>query len=211
MDESEKKLDKKEHKPAEEKKEEKNKSKFMKVWDFLWNSNSIWAWILDLVIIFLVVKFIIFPVFGLALGTSLPFVIIESGSMEHQGSFDQWFAVHGQWYIDNNISRDTLTSWKWQDGLDKGDIIIVQGLKDFNYERGDVIIFKTSYQNTPIIHRVIDKQNNNGSTVFVTKGDHNDGQLPYEYDVREEQIVGRAVGRIPKLGWIKLFFVNLFR
>jgi len=181
------------------------------LWHFLWNSNSILSWIVDIILMFLIVKFIIFPLMSLALATSLPFVIIESGSMEHQGDFDQWFSLHGSWYLEHNITEPEIVAWKWSDGLDKGDIIIVKGLKNYNYSMGDVIIFKVENQNTPIIHRIIEIKEENNTIMFSTKGDHNDGQLPYEHDIQKEQIIGKAIMRIPKLGWVKLFFVDLFR
>jgi len=88
-------------------KKENVKSVGRKIWNFLLDSNSIWIWLVDLVLIFLIVKFIVFPLFGLFLGASLPFVIIESNSMEHEGSFDSWFELHGSWYLDNldNITK----------------------------------------------------------------------------------------------------------
>ncbi|MCL6500528.1 MAG: signal peptidase I [Candidatus Pacearchaeota archaeon] len=182
-----------------------------KIWDFLWNSNSIWSWIVDLILIFLIVKFILFPFFGLILCTPLPFVIIESNSMTHEGTFDSWFSLHGQWYLNNEISKAQVREWPWNDGLDKGDIIVVQGLKDYSYKEGDVVIFKIPGQSTPIIHRIVKKYNKNNQTLFSTKGDHNDDQWPYEMEVKEEQILGKAAVRIRWLGWLKLFFVEIFR
>lgn len=187
------------------KKEEK--STFKKIWAFLWDSNSVWSWIIDFILIFLLVKFVVFPLFSLMLASSLPFVIIESGSMEHQGNFDSWFSLHGQWYLDNNISKETISSWKWNGGLDKGDIMIIQGNHQNTYEKGDVIVFNVPGQGTPTIHRII----NMAEEYYVTKGDHNDGQLPYEHKVMKNQVVGKAIFRIPKLGWFKLFLYELFK
>jgi len=195
----------------ETKREEKQESKniFKKIWDFLWNSNSIWSWIIDIVLVFLLVKFVIFPLCALALATPLPFVIIESQSMEHEGALESWFALHGTWYTERNITLDEIEQWPWNGGLYKGDIIIVKGAKD--YSKGDVIIFKVSQQNTPIIHRIIDVNTSGTEIIFSTKGDHNDGQLPYEPEVHKEQILGKALAQIPRIGWVKLFFVELFK
>lgn len=187
------------------------KNTLKRIWDFLWNSNSIWSWMVDLILIFLIVKFIIFPFFGLILYTPLPFVIIESNSMHHEGNFDLWFSLHGQWYLDNNITKTQVKSWPWNNGLDKGDIIIVRGIKDYNYKEGDVIIFKIPSHNTPIIHRIVKIDNRDKEIVFSTKGDHNDDQWPYELEITKGQILGKAAVRIRWLGWIKLFFFELFR
>jgi len=140
-------------------------------------------------------------------------VIIESKSMEHEGNLDSWFALHGAWYLEHNITKQEIKDyWPWKNGLDKGDVIIIRGLKKGDYKKGDVIVFKIPSQKTPIIHRIVSVNNaNEGETIFSTKGDHNDGQLPYEQEIHKEQIVGKAIAQIPKIGWVKLFFVELFR
>jgi len=189
----------------------KNKNIFKKIWKFLWKSDSVWSWIVDLILIFLIVKFILFPLFSLILSTSLPFVIIESGSMEHQGSFDSWFSLHGSWYLDKNITKETIYDWPWCNGLDKGDIIVVKGLKEYDYNIGDVIIFKVEAQKTPIIHRIVDITVKENEKSFSTKGDNNNGQWGYEQEIQKEQVMGKSVARIPKIGWVKLFFVDIFR
>ena len=192
-------------------KKDKKENFLQKVWYFLWDSNSIWSWIIDIILMFLLVKFVIFPGMGLILATPLPFVIIESTSMEHEGSLDSWFSLHGAWYLENNITKADTEKWPWSSGLYKGDIIVVQGLKDYSYKEGDVIIFHIHQQTTPIIHRIIKIETLEQGTIYSTKGDHNDGQLPYELEIQEEQILGKAVVQIPKVGWVKLFFVELLR
>lgn len=182
-----------------------------KIWHFLTESNSVWSWIIDILLVFLLVKFILLPGFGLLMGTSVPLVIVESGSMEHQGSFDSWFSWAGEWYLDNNISKETIYSWKFNNGMDKGDVIAVQGLRDEGYNVGDVIVFQVPGQGTPIIHRIISIETDEGVRIYATKGDHNNGQLTYERRIYDSQILGKAILRIPKIGWAKLFLVDLFR
>jgi signal peptidase I len=186
---------------------EKNKNTFQKIKYFLLEDNSILSWIVSFLLIFLIAKFIFMPLMGLILSTELPFVIIESGSMEHEGVFDSWYSLHGEWYIEKNISKEEISSWDWNSGLYKGDVIIIKGDKENFYQIGDVIVFKVMEGATPIIHRIINKTDE----YYSTKGDHNDGQLSYEYRIYPDQIVGKAIVRIPKLGWPKLFLFNLFR
>jgi len=64
---------------------------------------------------------------------------------------------------------------------------------------GDIIIFDSSFQ-YPLIHRVVNKE------PYGTKGDNNVGQLSAEKEIVNEQILGKAVVRIPLLGWFKLIF-----
>ena len=213
-------------------KRKRKKSVWKKIWDFLWKSDSIWSWLADLVLIFLIVKFILFPVFSLALSTSLPFVIIESGSLEHRIidyntkspnicglvfektetlDLDRYWQLCGDWYGDRDITKKEFENWSYPNGLNKGDIIVVHGLKNYDYIEGDIIIFKVAEQTTPIIHRIIDVKVQDDEKIFSTKGDHNSGQLPYEHEIKEEQLIGKAIIRIPKIGWVKLVFVEAFR
>jgi hypothetical protein len=55
----------------------------MKFWDWLWNSKSIWSWVVLFVIAYFVIQFVFFPVLGMIFSSKLPAVIVESGSMEH--------------------------------------------------------------------------------------------------------------------------------
>ena len=102
-----------------------------------------------------------------------------------------------------------------KNGFKKGDIIIVWGR--FTPKLGDIIIFKpgaSSIAPRPIIHRIIDI---NEDGTFQTKGDHNKEQLTtsnnfYKTDettITKEQIIGKAVIKIPYLGWIKIWFTDL--
>jgi signal peptidase I len=191
------------------------KYKLKKLWDFLWKSNSIWSWIIDLILIFIIVKFIFFPVMGLILATPLPFVIVESNSMHHDGNFDEWYSEFGLWYENNEITKEEILKWPYDNGLDKGDIIVVLGKNPSEYEVGDIIIFKTEVQTIPIIHRLVDIEQDENEFLFSTKGDNNQAQLIYfgfnvEKDINQENIFGKAAFRIPYLGWAKLFFVELF-
>jgi len=195
-------IQRKEVKIREVKKREKITLK--RIWDFLWKSDSPWSWILDFILAFVIVRFVFFPFLGLVLSTSLPLVVIESGSMEHKGDFEAWWQDHGEWYVENNLTKENFLEWSFKNGLDKGDIVAVKGME--NYQPGDIIIFKTSFQRTPIIHRII-----YADSIFQTKGDNNPSQSMYEKEIQSDQIIGKAIFRIPKLGWIKLIFVELFR
>ena len=176
-------------------------------WNFLWKSDSAWSWIADFILAFVLVRFVFFPLLSLLLSTSLPLVVVESGSMEHNGDpFGLWWSQRGQFYIDRGISEEQFKNYPFPNGFDKGDIIISMGSK--NYERGDVIIFQSTAQKTPIIHRVVQQ---NDDLTFATKGDNNPNQLEQEKRIPKDAIISKAVFRIPKIGWLKLFFVELIR
>jgi len=57
-----------------------------KTWNFFWNDDSIWSWLANIVVAFLVIRFIVYPVLGLLLGTSYPIVAVISESMDHGGT-----------------------------------------------------------------------------------------------------------------------------
>ena len=61
------------------------------VWKFIWEDDSIWSWMLNIILAFVLIKFIVYPGLGLLLGTSYPVVAVVSESMEHNEPFDEWW------------------------------------------------------------------------------------------------------------------------
>jgi signal peptidase I len=61
--------------------------------------------------------------------------------------------------------------------LHKGDIIIIQAVNpadlNANYPNSDIIFYKNPNGVTPIVHRIVEKQEINGTLYFKTKGDGN--------------------------------------
>ncbi|MEK6898626.1 MAG: hypothetical protein AABW79_00840 [Nanoarchaeota archaeon] len=177
------------------------KSSVKKGWVFL--KEDTWqSWLVSLVLVFLFIKFVFFPVLTLISGAPLPLVVVESCSMYHEYGFDKWWEQNGVLYEQYEIDKQTFESFSFLNGLNKGDIVFVWGVDDI--ELGDVIIFNSNYK-YPLIHRVVELDN------IGTKGDHNPGQLSAETDINEEQVLGRAVGRVPALGWVKLIFFEGFK
>ena len=64
------------------------KRTWKKIWYFIWEDNSIWSWIVNIILAFVLIKFIVYPGLGLILSTSHPVVAVVSESMEHNGNFD---------------------------------------------------------------------------------------------------------------------------
>jgi len=190
-----------------------------KFWNFVWNGNSIWSWIVSILLIFVIVKFIFFPILSLTFATSLPLVVVESSSMHHPGSFvgnvigtqnvfNIWWENSKDWYIKNNINKEEAEKWSLRTGLEKGDIVIISGWKPS--KNGDIIVFDGNAKH-PIIHRVINVSQLQGKTIYSTKGDNNPSQLATEKQISEDQIIGKAVFVIPKIGYLKLFFVEILK
>lgn len=87
----------------------------------------------------------------------------------------------------------------------RGDMIIVYGDRDIKI--GDIVVFDISDMSYPIIHRVYSVSD--GSV--LTKGDHNSSPGPPAPDgkVSLNNVHGKAILKIPLLGWVKILFVSL--
>jgi signal peptidase I len=107
-----------------------------------------------------------------------------------------------------------------------GDLIIVQGVNpadlSADYPNSDIIVFhKPNDSEDLIVHRIVSKEERNGTLYFYTKGDGNGvNKWPStpsssDYDpwndgqgVPENLVVGKVVMRIPWLGHVVLFMRN---
>lgn len=195
--------------------DKKVKKRLKEFWDFLWHEDTLASWVVSLILIFIIVKFIFFPILSLIMNASMPLVVVESTSMHHPGllgnslgieSFKNWWVQNGEWYRDRDITREEAKEWPLNSGLEMGDIVAVTGHGDL--EIGDIIIFKANKKH-PVIHRIV-KISNNSQIYYQTKGDNNPGQLSVEKRISKDQIIGQAIFRIPKAGWVKLGLVKIF-
>ncbi len=174
------------------------KESIKQFWAFL--KKDTWqSWLVSLILIIVIIKFVFFPLLSLITSSSLPLVVIESCSMYHSSDFNEWWQGNKEWYESKDITISNFEEFSFKNGLNKGDIIFVIGKE--KYKQGEIIIFnsETKY---PIIHRIISTSN------LSTKGDNNPLQLDLEKDIQEELVIGKAVGKIPYLGWVKLIFFN---
>lgn len=172
----------------------------------LWK-NDYFKLVMILAVILMVVAGSFFGL-QLALNTSSPMLVVDSGSM----------CIPYHIYCDG-------WSHPFNRTLHEGDIIILQGVdaKDLNtnYPYSDIIVYRSPADPsaTPIVHRIVSSEEVNGTLYFQTKGDGNDTPWPAvpsvdEYDshalwhtdkpIPEDLVVGRVVMRIPWFGWITL-------
>jgi signal peptidase I len=217
-----------------------------KAWNWIWHSDSFLSWIVALIVIFIIVKFIFFPVLSLITGSSLPLAGVESSSMDHRSlkicterdykgncvkqseqyficgkaypkkqyfDLDSYWQACGKWYEEGNLTKNQFEDFPLKNGFRKGDIIIIWGR--FTPKVGDIIIFQPNEESTaprPIIHRIVKIENR----IIQTKGDHNQEQLTSltsednidETRITQDQIIGKAVFKIPYLGWLKIILVE---
>jgi signal peptidase I len=128
--------------------------------------------------------------------------------MEHDSSFDDWWDDQRGFYLAYNITADEFKDYSFRNGFNTGDIMVLRGAPSEKVGVGDVIVFRTG-QPDPVIHRVIRVYTDNGQTLFQTKGDHNVASRSDEKRISERQVIGKALFRVPLLGWIKIGFVKI--
>jgi len=181
-----------------------------KTWHFIWYDDSLLSWIINIILAFVLIKFVFYPAIGLILGTHYPIVAVVSNSMEHEQGFNEWWDYNKNFYENIGINKEKFSSYKFKNGFNKGDIMLLKGKKAKDIQIGDVIVFNVDGRE-PIIHRVIKKWEENNKYYFQTKGDHNPRSIWFEEKINEDQILGIAFFRIPLLGWIKIGFVELIK
>ena len=147
-----------------------------KFWHFIWEEDSLLSWIVNVILAFVIIKFIVYPGLGFLLSTTHPVVAVVSESMEHNGNFNVWWGDSGKWYISNNIKKDDFGNFPLVSGFNKGDIMALKGKNPENIKIGDVIVF-WSERKDPIIHRVVKKWQENGIYYLQTKGDNNPNSI----------------------------------
>lgn len=192
-----------------------SKSALRKIWHFIWEDDSFWSWIVNVILAFVLIKYVVYPVLGVTLATTHPVVAVVSESMEHDSNFNKWWNNAGTWYVPNGIQKEDFEKFPLKNGFNKGDIMVLRGLKPEKVEVGDVIVFWGTKRD-PIIHRVVKTWQESGKFHYQTKGDNyktNPTSIRNptldETNISEEQVIGHAVVRIPLLGYIKIGFVEL--
>ena len=218
-------------KQQENKKNSENESQnnlktiLKRFWQFFWYEDSIASWLLNIIVAFVVIKFLVYPGLGLLLGTPFPIVAVVSESMEHapengvlcgqqfgefQESFDNYWKVCGGWYEERKISKEKFQSFPFTNGFNKGDVIILWRANS-NVRIGDILVFQGD-RPQPIIHRVVLMKEENGEWFYQTKGDHNHESINSgigEMHIGQERVYGKGIFRIPYLGWVKIIFVEI--
>jgi signal peptidase I len=213
-----------------------------KFWKFFWHDDSFASWVANIIVAFIVIRYLLYPVLGVVLGTSFPIVAVVSESMEHgispdclqqqngmcleysktefklcgqrftefYDSYENYWRICGSWYENNDISREQFAKFPFQNGFDKGDVVILW--RATNVEVGDILVYQAS-TTQPIIHRVVKVWEEDGKTFYQTKGDHNSRSLSSlnEEKVSEERVFGKGIIRIPYFGWVKILFVDIVR
>lgn len=193
-----------------------------RVWHFLWHEDSLWSWLANIIVAFLLIRYLVYPLLGIILGTSYPIVAVVSESMEHdlyngnlcgqnpadfRESFDNYWLYCGRWYEEKGITKEQFRQFPFRNGFDKGDVIILWRAGPNNLEAGDILVFEGD-RPQPIIHRIVKVKIEENEHFYQTKGDHNRESSPNEESIEEGRVYGKGVLRVPYLGWLKILFVE---
>lgn len=96
---------------------------------------------------------------------------------------------------------DVVVSGSMEPVFYRGDIVLVEkadflGIHEFNADDvkvGDVVVYDAVWFDQPVIHRIIDIKNINGTTMYMIKGDNNDSPDPYYVQASQiREKIGRA-------------------
>lgn len=194
-------------------------------WKFFWHSDSFWSWLVNIIVAFFVIRYLFYPFIGMVLGTGFPIVAVVSESMEHglhngmicgnqfrdfKESFDNYWDSCGSWYENRGITKKQFQNFKFRNGFNKGDVIILWRSNPQNTEVGDILIFQND-KPQPIIHRVVKITKEDDQRYYTTKGDHNSNTINGSFGetkINESRVYGKGILRIPYLGWLKILFVE---
>ncbi len=202
-----------------------------KIWHFIWYEDSLASWAVNIVLAFVIIKFMVYPFLSLIFGTSLPVVAVISCSMDHgfvdcganvpdnlcgtvgSGSTtpDEYWQACGDYYEAKGISQEAFFEFPLHNGFDKGDVIVLRGVEPEDVVVGDVLVFAAG-RSHPIIHRVITVDDNDEGIFYETKGDHNPTQIVDsgldETNISSTAVIGKGFFRIPYVGYVKIWAVD---
>ena len=91
--------------------------------------------------------------------------------------------------------------------MDVGDVVIIAKVPANVIKPGDIIQFRRPEKVT-MMHRLVEIQETEGAKSFITKGDANDE--PDIDPVIAENVVGKAVFNISKIGWVAIVVKSFF-
>lgn len=91
------------------------------------------------------------------------------------------------------------------------DAVLIKRISEENIKVNDVVTYRSTdpaFYGILVTHRVINIEESNGEKTYITKGDHNEtiDRTPVKFN----QIQGKVIMRIPKIGYIKYFLIEYY-
>ncbi|MGB9792263.1 MAG: signal peptidase I [Thermacetogeniaceae bacterium] len=100
-----------------------------------------------------------------------------------------------------------IYSGSMRPAFEVGDIVIVAKRNPKLLRVGDVISYRSKGSPVPTVHRIVAIRNESGREVFITRGDANTRDDP---PVPEENVTGKVILVVPRLGWASIAVRELF-
>jgi len=106
-----------------------------------------------------------------------------------------------------------ISSQSMQPVLNYGDLVLVRREPAECVAVGDIIAFNVpspydKMAQSPTVHKVVEKLNENGITYFKTKGDNNLSED--QWSVPAENVIGKYTGKVPYIGFVVVFLKSPF-
>jgi len=106
-----------------------------------------------------------------------------------------------------------VLSGSMEPAFHRGDILFLNNRRP-NVDVGDIVVFKITGRDIPIVHRVLrvhthQLPNGTSTSDFLTKGDNNpvDDRNLYAVDqlwLNRQEILGTAIGALPHIGYVTI-------
>ena len=107
------------------------------------------------------------------------------------------------------VQPTVIYSGSMRPAMDVGDVAILSEVPINEIQEGDIIQYRIANSTIPVVHRVYDITGEDDTKVFITKGDANNA--PDSDPILAEQVMGKTVFTIPKLGWIPIYIKEFIR
>jgi len=116
-----------------------------------------------------------------------------------------FFSVSANTGLLGNYKSLVVQSGSMENTIMTGDIILIK--PQLQYNKNDVVTFKEADERI-VTHRIVAVNNEGDNTIFITKGDAN---RSIDNDtITEDQILGKVVFVVPKIGFMVAFAKSLF-
>jgi signal peptidase len=105
------------------------------------------------------------------------------------------------------VQPTVIYSGSMRPALDVGDVVIISEVPIDDIQEGDIIQYRVANTTIPVVHRVYGISGEGDAKVFITKGDDNDN--PDTDPILAENVMGKVVFNLPKIGWIPIAIKSL--
>lgn len=107
------------------------------------------------------------------------------------------------------VQPTVIYSGSMQPAIGVGDVVIISEVQVDMIQEGDIIQYRSKNISIPIVHRVYEIYEEGNTRLFITKGDANNA--PDTNPIVSDQISGKAIFTLPKIGWIPIIIKDTIR